>query len=146
MMLGAAQLRYFAEMAEKLPLLEGDPGPAVPGAVEELPAARADRRLRPDHPVELPAHDGGVEARPGARTGNTVVLKPATDTPCSALELAKIIDETDLPKGVVNVIHGSGAECGEELCTSPLVDKVAFTGSTEVGRRISSSRPAPSRR
>src|SRR5206468_4352301 len=45
-------------------------------------------------------------------------------------------DLTDLPKGVLNVIHGSGAECGEELCTSPLVDKVALTGSTEVGRRV----------
>src|SRR5205814_266416 len=65
-----------------------------------------------------------------------LVLKPASDTPCSALELARIIDRTDLPKGVVNVVHGSGAECGEELCTSPLVDKVALTGSTEVGRRV----------
>jgi aldehyde dehydrogenase (NAD+) len=73
---------------------------------------------------------------PALCTGNTLVLKPASDTPCSALELAKIIDQTDLPKGVVNVVHGSGAECGEELCTSPLVDKVALTGSTEVGRRV----------
>src|SRR5207249_4245887 len=73
---------------------------------------------------------------PALCAGNTLVLKPASDTPCSALELAKIIDQTDLPKGVLNVIHGSGAECGEELCTSPLVDKVALTGSTEVGRRV----------
>jgi acyl-CoA reductase-like NAD-dependent aldehyde dehydrogenase len=73
---------------------------------------------------------------PALATGNTVVLKPASDTPCSALELARIIDGTDLPKGVVNVVHGAGAECGEELCTSPLVDKVALTGSTEVGRRV----------
>jgi aldehyde dehydrogenase (NAD+) len=73
---------------------------------------------------------------PALATGNAVVLKPATDTPCSALELAKIIDESDLPKGVVNVIHGSGADCGEALCTSPAIDKVAFTGSTAVGRRI----------
>src|SRR5207253_2154642 len=68
-------------------------------------------------------------------SGGTI-RKTSSDTPCSALELAKIIDQTDLPKGVVNVVHGSGAECGEELCTSPLVDKVALTGSTEVGRRV----------
>ncbi|MCI0344966.1 MAG: aldehyde dehydrogenase family protein, partial [Chloroflexi bacterium] len=73
---------------------------------------------------------------PALATGNTIVIKPATETPCSLFELAGIIDKTDLPKGVVNVVHGGGADCGEEICSSPLVDKVAFTGSTAVGRRI----------
>jgi aldehyde dehydrogenase (NAD+) len=52
------------------------------------------------------------------------------------MELAKILAEIDLPKGVVNVIPGFGPDCGEELATNPMVDKVAFTGSTAVGRRI----------
>src|SRR5437879_12687104 len=73
---------------------------------------------------------------PALCTGNTLVLKPASDTPCSALELAKIIDQTDLPKGVLNVIHGSGAERGEEICASPLGDKVALPGSSAVGGRV----------
>jgi len=68
--------------------------------------------------------------------GNTCVLKPASNTPLTALRLAEILDETDLPKGVVNVITGGGSTVGEELASHPDVDKIAFTGSTVVGRRI----------
>jgi aldehyde dehydrogenase (NAD+) len=64
------------------------------------------------------------------------VLKPASNTPLTALRLAEILDETDLPKGVVNVITGGGSTVGEELASNPGVDKVSFTGSTVVGRRI----------
>ena len=73
---------------------------------------------------------------PALAMGNSVVLKPASDTPLTALRLAELIDETDLPKGVLNVITGGGASVGEELASNPMVDKVAFTGSTVVGRRI----------
>src|SRR5436309_7480109 len=73
---------------------------------------------------------------PALATGNTVVIKPATYTPASACALAEILAETDIPPGVVNVVPGSGAAAGEALVTDPRVDKVAFTGSTEVGRRI----------
>ena len=73
---------------------------------------------------------------PALAMGNSVVLKPASDTPLTALRLAELIDETDLPKGVLNVITGGGASVGEELASNELVDKVAFTGSTVVGRRI----------
>src|SRR5256714_12293554 len=73
---------------------------------------------------------------PAIATGNAVVLKPATYTPASACALAEILAATDLPPGVVNVVPGSGAAAGEALVTDPRVDKVAFTGSTEVGRRI----------
>jgi acyl-CoA reductase-like NAD-dependent aldehyde dehydrogenase len=69
--------------------------------------------------------------------GNTVVVKPASYTPLSTLEFARILQETDLfPPGVINIAPGSGAVAGEELVSNPLVDRVAFTGSTEVGRRI----------
>jgi len=73
---------------------------------------------------------------PALAMGNSVVLKPASDTPLTALRLAELIDETDLPKGVLNVITGGGASVGEELASNEQVDKVAFTGSTVVGRRI----------
>ncbi|MBD3264472.1 MAG: aldehyde dehydrogenase family protein [Candidatus Omnitrophica bacterium] len=68
--------------------------------------------------------------------GNTVVLKPSTSTPLSALELAEIVDELDFPKGVVNIITGKGDEAGKTICTNKYVDMVSFTGSNEVGKRI----------
>src|SRR5262245_18407443 len=136
MMMGAGQLRYFAEMAEKVPLLDEIQVPHSPAQsknyLQREPIGVCGQIIPWNFPLMMAVWKLG----PALCTGNTVVLKPASDTPCSALELAKVIDQTDLPKGVVNVIHEHGAECGEELCTSALVDKVALTGSTEVGRRV----------
>jgi aldehyde dehydrogenase (NAD+) len=73
---------------------------------------------------------------PALAMGNSVVLKPASNTPLTALRFAELLDETELPKGVVNIITGGGASVGEELASHPDVDKVSFTGSTVVGRRI----------
>jgi aldehyde dehydrogenase (NAD+) len=73
---------------------------------------------------------------PALAMGNTCVLKPASNTPLTAIKLAELLDETDLPKGVVNVITGGGSTVGEELASNADVDKVSFTGSTVVGRRI----------
>jgi len=73
---------------------------------------------------------------PSLIMGNSLVLKPASDTPLSALELAKIIAECDIPPGVFNLVTGPGSVIGEELCTNPKVDKVALTGSTETGRQV----------
>lgn len=70
--------------------------------------------------------------------GNTIVLKPASDTPLSALILAETVAKSRIPKGVINVVTGPGGELGEALCKHPLVDKISFTGSTEVGKRIMS--------
>ncbi|MBU0548616.1 MAG: aldehyde dehydrogenase family protein [Candidatus Omnitrophica bacterium] len=68
--------------------------------------------------------------------GNTVILKPSSITPLTTLELAKIIHQAGLPDGVVNVINGSGAKIGDELCVDKRVDMVSFTGSNEVGKQI----------
>ncbi len=77
------------------------------------------------------------KAAPALATGNTMVMKPATYTPMSTAEFGKILTESDLfPPGVFNVVPGSGGAAGEELASNPLVDKVSFTGSTEVGRRV----------
>ncbi|UQD52070.1 betaine-aldehyde dehydrogenase [Bacillus methanolicus] len=69
-------------------------------------------------------------------TGCTVVLKPAEQTPLSALYLAELIEKAGFPKGVVNIVPGFGETAGQPLVDHPLVDKIAFTGSTEVGKRI----------
>jgi aldehyde dehydrogenase (NAD+) len=69
--------------------------------------------------------------------GNTMVLKPAPDTPWNATRIGRIIaEQTDIPPGVINIITSSDHSVGEVLSTSPLVDMVAFTGSTATGRRI----------
>ena len=69
--------------------------------------------------------------------GNTCVLKPAPDTPWNATRIGRIIaEQTDIPPGVINIVTSSDHLVGEVLSTSPLVDMVAFTGSTATGRRI----------
>lgn len=73
---------------------------------------------------------------PALAMGNSVVVKPATYTPLSTLKLAQLATEAGIPPGVFNVVAGPGASIGEALVKDPRVDKVAFTGSTEVGQRI----------
>ena len=72
---------------------------------------------------------------PALAAGNTVVLKPASSTPLTALFFADVCRQADLPAGVVNIITGPG-EIGLALVKHPDVDKVAFTGSTAVGKEI----------
>lgn len=73
---------------------------------------------------------------PAIATGCTVVLKPAEQTPLSALYLAKLVDEAGFPNGVINIINGFGKTAGAALVQHPLVNKIAFTGSTPVGKTI----------
>lgn len=73
---------------------------------------------------------------PALAAGNTVVLKPAEETPAMAMELAKIIADSELPAGVVNIVTGYGEEAGAALAEHPDVDKIAFTGSTEIGKKL----------
>ena len=76
-------------------------------------------------------------AFPALVMGNTVVVKPATYTPLTTLELASLVEKAGLPKGAFNVVTGPGGEVGEALARHHGVDMIAFTGSTEVGRRLS---------
>jgi betaine-aldehyde dehydrogenase len=73
---------------------------------------------------------------PALAAGNTVVLKPAELTPLSALRFAELAHEAGIPDGVINVVAGPGRTCGQRLVEHPDVAKIAFTGSTEVGRAI----------
>jgi succinate-semialdehyde dehydrogenase/glutarate-semialdehyde dehydrogenase len=74
------------------------------------------------------------KAGPALASGCTVVLKPASQTPFSALALAELAERAGIPQGVFNVVTGSAAEIGGELTANPIVKKVSFTGSTEVGK------------
>lgn len=76
------------------------------------------------------------KAVPALATGNTVVIKPASVTPLTTLEFAKLTEKAGIPKGVVNVVTGPGATLGEALVTHPGVDMVGLTGDTLTGRRI----------
>src|SRR6202167_198624 len=87
-------------------------------------------------PWNFPLLMAAWKLAPALAAGNTVVLKPAEQTPLTGLRLAQVLNEAGLPPGVVNVITGYGEEAGAPLAAHELVDKVAFTGSTEVGKLI----------
>ncbi len=84
-------------------------------------------------PWNFPLVIAGWKIAPALAMGNTVVVKPASVTPLSALALADLVLEAGLPEGVLNVIAGSGSVAGNALVTHPLVRKISFTGSTEIG-------------
>ena len=86
-------------------------------------------------PWNFPLLMAAWKIAPALATGNTVVLKPAETTSLTALKLAEIIQEADLPPGVVNIITGAGAT-GAALVNHPDINKIAFTGSTDVGKLI----------
>jgi acyl-CoA reductase-like NAD-dependent aldehyde dehydrogenase len=87
-------------------------------------------------PWNFPLPIASWKVAPALAAGNTIVLKPAELTPLTALELEKIAVEAGLPEGVLNVVAGPGRIVGERLVAHPDVAKIAFTGSTAVGRRI----------
>jgi acyl-CoA reductase-like NAD-dependent aldehyde dehydrogenase len=76
------------------------------------------------------------KAIPALLTGNTVVIKPASDTPATATRLVELLYEAGLPEGVINIVHGSGREVGEAMLAHSDIGVISFTGSSEVGRRI----------
>ncbi|MGX7092192.1 aldehyde dehydrogenase family protein [Hutsoniella sourekii] len=87
-------------------------------------------------PWNYPLNQIQRKITPALLAGNTVVVKPASDTPLTAVLLAEIIDELDLPKGVFNLITGSGSSVGDHLASHPDVDLISFTGSTQVGQNL----------
>ncbi len=111
------------------------------GWADKLEYAFPNRRPRPIGvagqviPWNFPLLMAAWKLAPALATGNTVVLKPAETTPLTALLLAQVIQEADLPPGVVNIVTGAGPT-GAALVEHDDVDKIAFTGSTEVGKII----------
>src|SRR5262249_61308291 len=111
------------------------------GWADKLDYAFQGRKVRPLGvvgqviPWNFPLLMAAWKLAPALACGNTVVLQPAETTPLTALLLAKIIEEAELPPGVVNIVTGAG-ETGAAVASHPDVNKVAFTGSTDAGTRI----------
>lgn len=111
------------------------------GWADKLDYAFPNKKVRPLGvagqiiPWNFPLLMAAWKIAPALATGNTVVLKPAETTPLTALKLAEIIQESDLPPGVVNIITGAG-ETGAAIVNHPDINKIAFTGSTNVGKLI----------
>ena len=97
-------------------------------------------------PWNFPLTIAAWKLGPALAAGNTVVLKPAELTPLSALRFAELVLESGLPEGVVNVVVGPGSVCGARLVEHPDVAKIAFTGSTDVGRSIAAGAAATIKR
>ena len=119
----SAHFFYYAGWADKLEY-------AFPGK-QAKPIGVAGQII----PWNFPLLMAAWKLAPALATGNTVVLKPAETTPLTALKLAELIQEAELPPGVVNIINGAG-KTGRALVEHPDIDKIAFTGSTEVGKMI----------
>jgi acyl-CoA reductase-like NAD-dependent aldehyde dehydrogenase len=97
-------------------------------------------------PWNFPLTIASWKVAPALAAGNTIVLKPAELTPLTALGLERIAREAGLAEGVLNVVAGPGSVCGQRLVEHPGVAKIAFTGSTEVGRRIAEGAAATIKR
>jgi phenylacetaldehyde dehydrogenase len=130
--------RYMAGWATKIE------GTTIPISVPYAPGAKflAYTKREPVGvvgqiiPWNFPLLMAAWKLGPALATGNTVVLKPAEQTPLSAIRLGELITEAGFPPGVVNVVPGFGETAGAALSAHPDVDKIAFTGSTEVGKLI----------
>jgi acyl-CoA reductase-like NAD-dependent aldehyde dehydrogenase len=128
-------VRFYAETATK-----------VRGAYQELPSTLGPAYglviRRPIGvcaaitPYNFPLTLLGTKIAPALASGNTVVAKPAATTPLATLEVARLFAEAGVPDGVLNVVTGRGSEIGDALIGHPDVRRVAFTGSTEVGRHV----------
>ncbi len=129
----ADHFRYFAGWATKL---EGE---TIPVSIPNMftytlrePVGVVGQIIPWNFPVQMAAW----KLAPALACGNTVVLKPAEQTPLSALRLGELICEAGFPEGVVNIVPGFGETAGAALAAHQDVDKIAFTGSTEVGKKI----------
>ncbi len=87
-------------------------------------------------PWNFPSSTVARKLAPALITGNAVVTKPSSNTPLSSIELVRLAAEADLPRGVLNLVTGSGTEVGDELVTNKITGLVTMTGSTEAGRKI----------
>jgi len=128
----AATFRYFGGMADKL---EGTVVPVEPGFLNYV-LRRPVGVVGQIVPWNFPLMFTSWKMGPALAAGNTVVFKPAELTPLASLRLAELMVEVGFPPGVVNMVPGFGEVAGAHLAAHPGVDKIAFTGSTEVGRRI----------
>jgi betaine-aldehyde dehydrogenase len=129
---------YFAGWATKI---EGETIP-VPGQMFNYTLREPLGVCGQIIPWNFPLLMAAWKLAPALAAGNTVVLKPAEQTPVTALELAKLIQEAGFPEGVINIVPGYGETAGAALASHEGIDKIAFTGSTEVGKLIAKAAAA----
>jgi acyl-CoA reductase-like NAD-dependent aldehyde dehydrogenase len=135
--IGVEHWKVFSELARTLPEIENVPFNDYPALTWGMVRREPFGVCAAITPWNFPFALMMWKVAPALVTGNCVVVKPPTAAPLSTLKFAEILNDTGLfPPGVLNVVPGAGAAAGEALVTDPRVDKVAFTGSTEVGRRI----------
>jgi acyl-CoA reductase-like NAD-dependent aldehyde dehydrogenase len=128
----ALTFRYFGGMADKF---QGSVVPVETGFlnyVRREPLGVVGQIV----PWNFPLMFTSWKLGPALASGNTVVLKPAELTPLSSLKVAELARQVGIPRGVVNIVPGYGAVAGQALAEHPDVDKIAFTGSTAIGRKI----------
>lgn len=128
----AQYFEYYGGMADKI---FGETIPVQPGILDYTlrePIGVTAHIVPWNYPLQIIARSTAA----AIATGNTVVAKPAEDTPLTALKLAEIIDRTALPKGVFNVVTGFGFEAGAALCGHPDIDHITFTGSVQTGSGV----------
>jgi lactaldehyde dehydrogenase len=137
---GVLTLTFAAEEAKRLygQTIPLDTSPFPPGNMNRLgftirePIGVVGAISPFNFPLNLLLH----KVAPALAAGNTVVVKPPTDGPLPALLVAKIFEEAGLPRGMLNVVLGSGGEVGDEIVTNEKVNAISFTGDTETGRMI----------
>ena len=128
----ATTFQWYAELIDKVFGEIGPTGPEALSLVTREPIGVVGAIVPWNYPLIITAWKLGA----ALATGNSVVLKPASQSPLSALRLAELASEAGLPDGVLNVVPGPGAVIGDALARHPGVDKIAFTGSTAVGKSL----------
>ncbi len=131
-------LRYYAGWATKIEGSTFDVSiPVPPGAQHHaMTVMEPVGVVGAIVPWNFPLLIGTWKIAPALAAGCTVVLKPPQETPLGLLRLAELIEQVGLPPGVVNIVTGSGSVTGEALIKHPGIDKLSFTGSTEIGKRV----------
>jgi len=128
----AENFEYFAGWTTKI---EGETIP-VPGKMFNYTLREPVGVCGQIIPWNFPLLMAAWKLAPALAAGNTVVLKPAEQTPVTAMELGQLIQDAGIPDGVVNIVPGFGETAGAALAAHPGIDKIAFTGSTEIGKLI----------
>ena len=129
---GASYIEWYAEEAKRVY------GDIIPGATDKrlLVIKQPVGVCAAITPWNFPSAMITRKAGPALAAGCTMVIKPASQTPFSALALVYLAEQAGIPKGVLSVVTGAAAEIAEELTSNPVVRKISFTGSTEIGRQI----------
>ncbi len=128
----AKTIQWYAETIDKVYGEIGPTGPDALSLVTREPIGVVAAIVPWNYPLIITAWKLGA----ALATGNSVVLKPASQSPLTALRLAEIASDAGLPDGVLNVVTGPGSVLGDALARHPAVDKLTFTGSTDVGKSL----------